>query len=67
FHLRLPQRFLPPKGCSWIPGDELDQLALGKRDQRLRELLKGAGTVPLRGPSASRLLEHLRRDADPME
>ncbi len=63
FHLRLAQRFLAPKGFHWVPGAELDQLALGKRDQRLRELLKGTGTVPLRGPSASWLLDHLRRDA----
>lgn len=65
FHLRLAQRFLPPEGCRWVPGDELDNLALGKRDQRLRELLKGTGTMPLQGPSASWLLDHLRRDANP--
>ncbi len=58
--LSVEKRFESPDHCRWIPGDELDRLALGKRDQRLRELLKGPGTVPLQGPSAASLLSQLR-------
>ena len=63
-HLRLEKRFEAPKDCRWIPGNELDQLALGKRDQHLRELIKGAGTVPLHGPTATSLLTQIKGDAN---
>ena len=63
-HLRLEKRFEVPKDCRWIPGNELDQLALGKRDQHLRELIKGAGTVPLHGPTATSLLTQIKGDAN---
>ncbi|MBL0313205.1 MAG: NUDIX domain-containing protein [Holophagaceae bacterium] len=63
FHLRLEQRFESPGGCHWIPGNELNQLALGKRDQRLRELITTTGTTPLHGPAATSLLSHIKRDA----
>ena len=62
-HLRLVMRFDAPEGCRWIAGIELDQLALGKRDLRLRELIKGIGTVPLHGPTATTLLTQIKGDA----
>lgn len=64
-HVRLEQRFEAPGGCRWIPSMELEHLALGKRDQRLRELIKGAGNRPLQGPSAACLLSHIKRGASP--
>ena len=60
-HLRLEKRFEAPQGCRWIAGKELHQLGLGKRDQRLRELIKGAGMVPLHGPKTSSLLALIRQ------
>ena len=63
-HLRLEQRFEGPQGCRWIAENELDRLALGKRDQRLRELIKGAGSLPLQSPAASSLLALIRDDAN---
>ncbi len=63
-HLRLENRFEVPKGYRWIAGNELDQLALGKRDQRLRDLIKGAGTAPLHGPAVTSLLIHIKGDAN---
>lgn len=65
-HLRLEKRFEGLKGFRWIARDELDQLALGKRDQRLRELIKGAGIVPLQGPTATSLLIQIKGDANPV-
>jgi A/G-specific adenine glycosylase len=64
-HLRLEDCFEAPNGCRWIAGNELDQLALGKRDQRLRELIKSPGTVPLNGPTTTSLLAHIKGDANP--
>ena len=63
-HLRMEKRFNAPMGCRWIAGTELAELALGKRDQRLRELIKGSGTAPLHGPAGTSLLMHIRSDAN---
>ena len=49
-HLRLPSRFDAP-GLRWVPAQELHALALGRRDGRLRELLKSEGQPPLGLPS----------------
>lgn len=57
--LRLGTRFEAPAGCRWIGGSELDRLALGKRDQRLRELLKEPGAIPWPGPPAFHLLARI--------
>lgn len=65
-HLRLERRFEEPQDCRWIAGDELDRLALGKRDQRLRELIKGPGTVPLHGHEAANLLAKIIGGAAPV-
>jgi A/G-specific adenine glycosylase len=37
----------PPAGLCWVPPAELAGLAMGRRDQRLRELLDGPGRPPL--------------------
>jgi A/G-specific adenine glycosylase len=41
--IRLPRRFVPAPGCAWIPQAGLAALPLGRRDQRLRELLQQEG------------------------
>lgn len=61
--LRLANRFATPKECLWVPTDEVEGLALGKRDQRLRELIKEPGTVPVEGSLANRLLARVRHGA----
>ena len=63
-HLRLDKLFNSPIWCRWIAEIELDDLALGKRDQRLRGLVMGSGTAPLHGPTGTNLLAHIRGDAD---
>ena len=49
-HLRLAKRFEAP-GLRWVPTPELHALALGRRDGRLRDLLKTGGQTPLDLPS----------------
>ncbi len=51
--------FKPPEGMRWIETDDLDSLALGKRDQRLRELLKTAGLTPLEYFEPEKLLARI--------
>ena len=41
-HLRLESRWAPTAGRAWVPAEELAALPMGKRDQRLRSLLRGA-------------------------
>ena len=54
--IKLPKRFDAP-GLSWVPASELQSLPLGRRDGRLRDLLKTEGQTPLDLPSdALRLL-----------
>jgi len=65
-HLRLEKRFDEPRGCRWMAKGELEQLALGKRDQRLRDLIKEAGSALLGAPSAMSLLANIRGGADPV-
>ncbi|MBL0209585.1 MAG: A/G-specific adenine glycosylase [Holophagaceae bacterium] len=62
-HLRLAHAFEGPDDCRWLTGNELDQIALGKRDQRLRSLIKGTGTTPVQGPAAASLLARIKGDA----
>jgi A/G-specific adenine glycosylase len=56
--LRLPleSRFTPAEGFRWMPQPALAKLPMGKRDQRLRELLDTAGQTPLEAPDASTLI-----------
>ncbi len=55
-HLRLTARFTPIEGLRWMPRSELRNLPLGKRDQRLRDLLDTPGQIPLEAPDSSALL-----------
>ena len=49
-HLPLPTRFAPADGLRWVARNDLRELPLGKRDQRLRDLLDTPGQVPLEAP-----------------
>lgn len=49
-HIRLASRFEPSKELCWVPMAGLARLPLGKRDQRLRDLLGTPGQVPLEAP-----------------
>jgi A/G-specific adenine glycosylase len=55
-HLTLKERFTPAEGLRWVPSAELQGLPLGKRDQRLRDLLATPGQVPLEVPEADALI-----------
>jgi A/G-specific adenine glycosylase len=55
-HLRLDAAFVPAEGLCWIPLAELHALPLGKRDQRLRDLLATPGRAPLEAPEAAALI-----------
>lgn len=59
-HLKLEQRFSAVDGLHWIPRPGLSALPLGKRDQRLRDLLDTAGQVPLEIPDVESLLMPFR-------
>ena len=49
-HFTLGNRFEAPEGCAWIEATELPSLALGRRDSKLRDLLKFKGQTPLSLP-----------------
>jgi A/G-specific adenine glycosylase len=55
-HLHLGARFPAAEGLRWIPAGELPSLALGKRDQRLRDLLATPGQRPLEAPDPAALM-----------
>jgi A/G-specific adenine glycosylase len=50
------------EGMRWIPQKELPSLALGRRDQKLRDLLKTPGQELLEPPDPIRLLARLKND-----
>jgi len=52
-HIRLQVRFEAGAGLGWVPKADLVGLPLGKRDQRLRDLLERPGEVPLEAPDPS--------------
>ena len=57
--ISVPRLFIAPPGSTWIPRTELDALAFGKRDQRLRELL-GRGTgMPVNELPVTQLLQRV--------
>ena len=58
-HLQLERRFSPAEGLRWVPRAELGTLPLGKRDQRLRDLLPTAGQSPLEAPNPDQLIRLL--------
>ncbi len=49
-HLRVKRRPPLPEGMTWVPLERLAELPMGKRDARLRELLRGPGERPLSLP-----------------
>lgn len=51
-HLQPLERPAPAEDQVWIPAARLQELPMGKRDARLRELLKGPGERPLSLPSS---------------
>ena len=53
----LPECFAPGAGLRWVQHSELKLLPLGKRDQRLRDLLNTSGQAPLEAPSPESLLK----------
>jgi hypothetical protein len=58
-HLLLAMRFVPAEDLHWVPRSELRGLPLGKRDQRLRDLLETPGQVPLMAPDRDSLIKTL--------
>jgi A/G-specific adenine glycosylase len=61
-HLNLDRRFSPAEGLRWMPCAELGALPLGKRDQRLRDLLPTPGQCPLEAPEPAELIKALTRN-----
>jgi A/G-specific adenine glycosylase len=55
-HFQLEARFPPMDGLRWVSRSELLELPLGKRDQRLRDLLVTPGQVPLEAPDPAALV-----------
>jgi A/G-specific adenine glycosylase len=55
-HFRLETRFPAADGLRWIPISDLPALPLGKRDQRLRDLLATPGQRPLEAPDPAALI-----------
>ncbi|WP_257309527.1 A/G-specific adenine glycosylase [Geothrix fuzhouensis] len=55
-HLRLEARFEAAVGLHWVPWTELPALPLGRRDQRLRDLLAVPGQTPIEAPDPTALI-----------
>lgn len=60
--IELPRLFSAPEGCAWIPGGSINALPLGKRDQRLRDLLGQAATMAAEDIPVEQLLSWVRND-----
>ena len=58
-HLVLETAPSAPGGLRWVPVGDLSALPLGRRDQRLRDLLGSPGQPPLGGPEPTALLQAL--------
>jgi A/G-specific adenine glycosylase len=58
-HIQLMSRFPPAAGLRWVPRTEIHGLPLGKRDQRLRDLLDTPGQAPLEAPDPQLLINTL--------
>jgi len=59
-HIQLEARFTPAEGLQWVSQEQLAALPLGRRDQRLRELLGTPGQAPLEAPALPALLAAFR-------
>ncbi|MCE1203284.1 MAG: hypothetical protein LWW79_01570 [Holophagaceae bacterium] len=55
-HIPVEAPFTPVEGLRWVPRAELQGLPLGKRDQRLRDLLGTPGQSPLEAPDPADLV-----------
>ena len=55
-HIGLAAPFAPAEGLRWVPRTELRGLPLGKRDQRLRDLLDTPGQPLLEAPDLASLV-----------
>ena len=55
-HIRLGSRFEPATGLRWVLRSELQNLPMGKRDQRLRGLLDTPGLIPQEAPEMTALI-----------
>jgi A/G-specific adenine glycosylase len=55
-HLLLKARFVPGEGLRWVHRSDLSGLPLGKRDQRLRDLLETPAQAPLVAPEPAMLI-----------
>jgi A/G-specific adenine glycosylase len=55
-HLRLGTRFEATEGLRWVSLADVGTLPLGKRDQRLRDLLATPGQPPLEAPDLAALI-----------
>ncbi len=58
-HIHLKSRFIPADGLRWAPRENLVDLPLGRRDQRLRDLLGTPGQTPLEAPDPVTLIRSL--------
>ncbi|WP_243316439.1 A/G-specific adenine glycosylase [Geothrix paludis] len=58
-YLRLEARFEAAEGLCWVPAGDLSRLPLGKRDQRLRDLLATPGQALLEAPDSALLIQTL--------
>ncbi|HEX9010943.1 MAG TPA: hypothetical protein VF804_11300 [Holophagaceae bacterium] len=64
-HLQMAERFQEASGLRWMPRTGLAALPMGKRDQRLRDLLETPGEVPLAPPDPQALVARLRAGGAP--
>jgi A/G-specific adenine glycosylase len=55
--MSLESRFTPTDGTSWVPLADLRGLPMGRRDQRLRDLLGTPGQVPVEAPIPAALIK----------
>lgn len=55
-HIEVASQFEPADGLAWVPRAELEALPLGRRDQRLRDLLGTPGQAPQEAPGRAELI-----------
>jgi A/G-specific adenine glycosylase len=60
-HVHLAERIMPAEGLCWVHRETLAGLPLGKRDQRLRDLLETPGQASLEAPDPQMLMGALMK------
>ncbi|MFN7959266.1 MAG: NUDIX domain-containing protein [Holophagaceae bacterium] len=55
-HIGVAEPFAPAEGLRWVSRTELQEVPMGRRDQRLRDLLDTPGQSPLEAPNPARLV-----------